>query len=113
MRTMLDTKHAGSIKSMRHVATRATTSSKDVPHLNLYVLQMNLYKLNKERKATRYRLEELDKQIANTEEKILSLKPNIMAGFKEKTKRGGRRSRRGNSGGNGRKRVLKKVRVNY
>jgi len=83
MKTMIDVKHVGVLRSMRHTPTRGGTNPEGIPHLNLYVLQMNLYKLRKERKVISYRLEEVEKQIAALEEKIISLRPQIESGFPE------------------------------
>lgn len=111
MKTMIDVKHVGIVKSMRHVATRASTGPENLPHLNLYVHQMNLYKLKKEKKAMLYRLEEIDKQIVHIQKKINSLRPNVMSAFEPERKR---RRKKGNSGsGDGRKRIVKKLRVDF
>lgn len=86
MKTMIDVKHVGSIKSIRHAASRSAAGG-SLPHLHLYVHQMNLYKLKKEKKALLNRMEEIDKQIEHLEEKVQSMRPQIIAAFGTPPKR--------------------------
>lgn len=76
MKTMLNIKRCGAIRSMRHVTSRPY-EDKSVPHLSLYVHHMNKSKLLKEREFLHRRLDELDKQIGYEDEHILSLRPKL------------------------------------
>ncbi|MFH1652633.1 MAG: hypothetical protein ABIE74_01100 [Pseudomonadota bacterium] len=110
MKTMVNVKHVGSVKSIRHVMTKANGGSVNLPYLNLYVHQMNKYKLEKEKQALTNRLREIEKQIDDIDQKTRSLRPGIMSALDEKP---GKSKRRGRSNEDGRKRVMKKVRLDY
>lgn len=112
MKTMIDVKHVGIVKSMRHAATRASTAPGSLPHLNLYVCQMNLYKLKKEEKAITYRLEEIRKQIGHLTDKIQSMRPQIIAAFGTPPKRK-KRSGANGKGSSMKKRRFNKMTINY
>lgn len=76
MKTMLNIKRCGAIRSMRQVTSRPY-EDKSVPHLSLYVHHMNKSKLLKEREILLRRLDEVDKQIGYEDEHILSLRPKL------------------------------------
>lgn len=105
MKTMIDVKHVGSIKSIRHAGSPSATGT-GLPHLHLYVHQMNLYKLKKEKKALLNRMGEIDKQIEHLEEKVQSMRPQIIAAFGMPPKQKKR------SGANGKESSARKCRFN-
>ena len=112
MKTMIDVKHVGIVKSMRHATTRASNAPGSLPHLNLYVYQMNLYKLKKEEKAMTYRLVEVRKQIEHLTDKIQSIRPQVLAAFGTPPKR---KQKKGANGENGspKKRRFNKMTISY
>lgn len=61
---------------MRHVTSRPY-EDKSIPHLTLYVQQMTKTKLLKEREVMRGRLQEIEKQLAQIDTSILSLRPKL------------------------------------
>ncbi len=103
MKTMLNIKRCGAIRSMRQVTSRPY-EDKSVPHLSLYVHHMNKSKLIKEKEVLLRRLDEVDKQIGYEDEHILSLRPKL--GLPEEKGRR-RRSHAGNGKKRGRKDVTK------
>lgn len=114
MKTMIDTKHVGNIKSLRHVMTKSQGGSINLPYLNLYVQQINRYKLDREKRAIINRLEEINKQIRDIDEQTKSLRPQIISCLdrgSEGNRRKAKKSR--TSEGNGRGRVVRKLKVNY
>lgn len=76
MRTMIDVRKCGSLRSMRHISSRPY-EDKSVPHLTLYVQQMTKTKLLKEREVMRGRLEEIEKQLGHIDNLILTLRPKL------------------------------------
>lgn len=104
MRTMENAKKCGSIKSMRHVTSRPF-EDKSVPHLTLYVQQMNKTKLLKERQVLMNRLDEVTKQLMDIDAHILELRPKL--GLPE-PKRG--RRKKGDGGQEARRQGSKEAR---
>lgn len=101
MRTMMDVRKCGSLRSMRHISSRPY-EDKSVPHLTLYVQQMTKTKLLKEREVMRGRLEEIEKQLGHIDGLILALRPKL--GLPEPVRRGRPRKGNGDDGeGTGRK----------
>ncbi len=90
--------------------TKSKGGSVNLPYLNLYVHQMNRYKLDKEKRALINRLAEIEKQLNDIDSKCMSLGPEIMTTLGEKPKR---RKRGKDPDGNGRRRVVKKLKVSY
>lgn len=76
MKTVLNIKRCGAIRSMRQVTSRPY-EDKSVPHLSLYVHHMNKSKLLREKEVLLRRLDEVDKQIGYEDEHILSLRPKL------------------------------------
>lgn len=110
MKTMIDVKHVGSIKSIRHSSGRSAGGT-SLPHLHLYVHQMNLYKLKKEKTALLNRMGEIDKQIEHLEEMVQSMRPQIIAAFEAPPKR--KRKGAGREESSAKKRRFNKMTINY
>ena len=76
MKSMIDVRKCGSLKSMRHVTSRPY-EDKSVPHLTLYVQQMTKTKLLKEREVMRNRLGEIDKELKHIDNYMSELRPKL------------------------------------
>lgn len=76
MKSMIDVKKCGSLRSMRHVTSRPY-EDKSVPHLSLYVQHMNKTKLLKEREILSNRLKEIEKEIFDIDSHIATLRPKL------------------------------------
>lgn len=85
MKTMIDVKKCGSIKSMRQTVSRPY-EDKSIPHLSLYVHHMNKTKLLKERTVLLGRLGEIEKQLKYEDDHIVDLRPKL--GLPEEKPRG-------------------------
>lgn len=113
MRTMIDVKKCGSIKSMRQTVSRPY-EDKSIPHLSLYVHHMNKTKLLKEKVVLMGRLDEIEKQLKYENDHIVSLRPKL--GLPE-AKRGRGRPRKyqddGHTGKHGRKKKFSKMKMSF
>ena len=76
MRTMINVRKCGSLRSMRHVSSRPY-EDKSIPHLTLYVQQMKRTKLLKEKEVLLNRLMEVEKEMSNIDSLMLELRPKL------------------------------------